>query len=85
MSKHDINSTDLPEVTMEKDGDRLKKSWDTPSVQHSDTSVFQTTPDQIDPDTHIVGTFFITCDPRMTIDHAGVVKNVPTMCVSGSI
>ena len=51
----------------------IKRQWNTPSIEHSDQSVFQTTPDQIDPDKYIVATYFITCDPRMTIDHAGVI------------
>ena len=51
----------------------IKRTWDTPTVEHSESSVFQTTPDQIDPDNFVIGTFFITCDPRMTIDHAGVI------------
>ena len=51
----------------------IKRQWNTPTVEHSESSVFQTTPDQIDPEKYIVATYFITCDPRMTIDHAGVI------------
>ncbi|MEE9282991.1 MAG: RuBisCO large subunit C-terminal-like domain-containing protein [Nitrososphaerales archaeon] len=51
----------------------IEKRWTAPSVQHSRGDIFSTTPDKIDPDKNVLATFFITCDPRMSIDHAGVI------------
>lgn len=51
----------------------IEKKWEAPSVEHGRGDIFSTTPDKIDPDNYIIGTFFITCDPRITIDHAGII------------
>src|SRR3972149_6116884 len=54
-------------------GTTVERKWSAPSVEHDRADIFSTTPDKIDPDKYILSTFFITCDPRVTIDQAGVI------------
>jgi len=54
-------------------GTTIEKKWEAPGIEHERGDIFSTTPDQIDPDNFVIGTFFITCDPRITIEHAGVI------------
>ena len=54
-------------------GTTIEKKWEAPGIEHERGDIFSTTPDQIDPDKFVIGTFFITCDPRITIEHAGVI------------
>jgi len=51
----------------------VEKRWSAPSVEHDRGDLFSTTPDKVDIDKNVLATFFITCDPRVTIDQAGVI------------
>jgi ribulose-bisphosphate carboxylase large chain len=50
-----------------------ERRWSAPSVEHDRGDLFSTTPEKVDVDKNVLATFFITCDPRVTIDQAGVI------------
>lgn len=51
----------------------IERRWSAPSVEHDRGDIFSTTPDKVDVDKNVLATFFITTDPRVTIDQAGVI------------
>jgi ribulose 1,5-bisphosphate carboxylase large subunit-like protein len=51
----------------------VERTWSAPSVEHDRGDIFSTTPEKVDVDKNVLATFFITCDPRVTIDQAGVI------------
>jgi ribulose-bisphosphate carboxylase large chain len=57
----------------EEHASHIDRTWSAPSVEHDREDLFSVAPDKVDVDKNVLATFFITCDPRVTIEQAGVI------------